>query len=433
MSADELTFWGKLKGVLQKALDNLLRGLGISGKRKWGDKEWAFVLHEAYKRKKNGGRPGVFDLADTEVMRRKTGFGEATDGEAEGRMSDNERFNSELTRYQNGEMDKNEMLHLGKPQGVMRLFLPDIPIVMRQRVIKKGSEKKHDVDVDAIMNMPRHLSSPIFVFQRSEDTIGVLTDMKDRNGKNVCVAIELKRQIQNGNEYLEVNDVRSFHGREFKNIVEPIVNNKTLKWVDKEKGLAYLSSASQQVQQEIDKQVLDSATKVVENFENPQVSDEKVSDDEELLFRDGDGVEYEKAHARGLYEGRVARGLYQMQEALQDSMLGLKEAMSAGLRAEGNDMAIEEVDGFENAYLGENRLSSVNKAECDEFARRLFRPMLEVVSGLARTADERAELTDYMMAKHGLERNVVMARPLSRMRHINQQSFQALTKLIREA
>ena len=195
-------------------------------------------------------------------------------GEREQRAA-NERFNNELTRYQNGEMDKNEMLHLGRPQGVMRTFLPNLPIVMRQRVIKKGSEKKHEVDVSAIMNMPQHLSSPIFVFQRSEDTIGVLTDMRDRNGKNVCVAIELKRQIQQGAEYLEVNDVRSFHGREFKNIVEPIANNKTLKWVDKEKGLAYLSSASQPVQQEIDKQVLDTATKVVKDFVNSKESDGK--------------------------------------------------------------------------------------------------------------------------------------------------------------
>ena len=140
-----------------------------------------------------------------------------------------ERFNNELTRYLNGEMDKNEILHLGRPQGVMRAFLPNLPIVMRQRVIKKGSEKKHDVDVSAIMNMPQHLSLPIFVFKRSEDTIGVLTDMRDRNGKNVCVAIELKGQIQQGAEYLEVNDVRSFHGREFKNIVEPIANNGSVR------------------------------------------------------------------------------------------------------------------------------------------------------------------------------------------------------------
>lgn len=288
MSAEELTFWGKLKAMLQKALQKLLDGLKIPGKRKWGDKDWAFVLHEAYKRKKNGGKPTVFDAADTEVMRRKTGFGETkfSDSKRE-QQTANERFNNELTRYQNGEMDKNEMLHLGRPQGVMRTFLPNLPIVMRQRVIKKGSEKKHEVDVSAIMNMPQHLSSPIFVFQRSEDTIGVLTDMRDRNGKNVCVAIELKRQIQQGAEYLEVNDVRSFHGREFKNIVEPIANNKTLKWVDKEKGLAYLSSASQPVQQEIDKQVLDTATKVVKDFVNPKVSDENVAD-EGIMFRDCD-------------------------------------------------------------------------------------------------------------------------------------------------
>ena len=76
MSAEELTFWGKLKAMLQKALQKLLDGLKISGKRKWGDKDWAFVLHEAYKRKKNGGKPTVFDAADTEVMRRKTGFGD---------------------------------------------------------------------------------------------------------------------------------------------------------------------------------------------------------------------------------------------------------------------------------------------------------------------------------------------------------------------
>ncbi|WP_297248431.1 helicase-related protein [uncultured Prevotella sp.] len=288
MSAEELTFWGKLKAMLQKALQKLLDGLKIPGKRKWSDKDWAFVLHEAYKRKKNGGKPTVFDAADTEVMRRRTGFGDTkfSDGKRE-QQTANERFNNELTRYQNGEMDKNEMLHLGRPQGVMRTFLPNLPIVMRQRVIKKGSEKKHDVDVSAIMNMPQHLSSPIFVFQRSEDTIGVLTDMRDRNGKNVCVAIELKRQIQQGAEYLEVNDVRSFHGREFKNIVEPIANNKTLKWVDKEKGLAYLSSASQPVQQEIDKQVLDTATKVVKDFVNPKVSDENIAD-EGIMFRDGD-------------------------------------------------------------------------------------------------------------------------------------------------
>ena len=212
-----------------------------------------YVVYDPNNIKSATGNNGEFSRENDDIMFR------------DGNLEDvNTQFNEELMRYQRGEMNKNEMLHIGRPQGVMRAFLPDLPIVMRQRVIRKGSEKKHEVDVLAIMDMPKHLSSPIFIFQRSEDTIGVLTDMRDRNGKNVCVAIELKRQIQQGAEYLKVNDVRSFHGREFKNIVEPIANNNTLRWVDKEKGLAYLSSASQPVQQEIDKKVLSSATKVVD-------------------------------------------------------------------------------------------------------------------------------------------------------------------------
>ncbi len=195
-------------------------------------------------------------------------------GEREQRAA-NERFNNELTRYQNGEMDKNEMLHLGRPQGVMRAFLPNLPIVMRQRILTKGSVKKHNVAVEALVDMPNHLSHPIFVFKRSDNVLGVLTEMQDRDGKNVCVAIELNRQIQNGGEILEVNDIRSVHGRNVADIVYPIVQNGTLKWVDKEKGLTYLSSASQYVRQEIDKQDLDTATKVVKYFVNPKESEGK--------------------------------------------------------------------------------------------------------------------------------------------------------------
>ena len=181
----------------------------------------------------------------------------------------NERFNEELRRYDSGEMDTNEMFHLGMPQGVMRAFLPDLPIVMRQRVAKKGAEKKHNVPTSALQDMPSMISDPIFVFQRDANTIGILTDMTDNDGKNVCVAIELGRVIQNGGEYLEVNDIRSFHGREVKYIIEPIAHNNTLRYANKEKGLAWLSSASQPVQQEIDKQDLIDAANIVRNFENP--------------------------------------------------------------------------------------------------------------------------------------------------------------------
>lgn len=648
MSAEELTFWGKLKSMLQNALRKLAEGLGIPGVRKWGDNEWAFVLHEAYKRKRNGGRPSVADAADTVSARESTGFDgelyrvgdvkafrdgsgiefrrkptatfnallahlekegvkaerhkartgseyasfsrygvmyevrnadhtkamsadrraeesgvEVTDWdgmirhidmdlvqarmnaadvyalmdeaerfnsedeavrraatedgvgsaefrdayptlwrvmglkspeearmehlrkkyadeyytargkeldklypftasngvtigrgrkfrvpksivygkgdarraaeeefdkaykkvydefiplddfvrqrEQEGNLDEvNRRFNEQLQLYRNGEMDKNEMLRLGRPQGVMRAFLPNLPIVMRQRILTKGSVRKHNVSVEALANMPKHLAHPIFVFKRSDNALGVLTEMQDRDGKNICVAIELNRQIQNGGEILEVNDIRSVHGRNVSDIVYPIVQNGTLEWADKKKGLAYLSSASRYVRQEIDRQDLDTAAKVVENFENPKVSDEKASD-EDLMFRDGDAKDYEKAQARDRYERRVRSGLFQSREALQDSMLSLKVAMDEIEKAaSGKGKHIEDYDGYENAYLGENRLSSVNPREVAAFTQLHIVPMLKEVNHLAPTAKERAELVDYMFAKHGLERNEYM-------------------------
>ena len=129
-----------------------------------------------------------------------------------------------------------------------------------------------------------------------------------------------------------------------------------------------------------------------------------------ILYREDDSKEKGRVNAREKYEQRVNRAMFQTQETLQDSMLGLKEAMNAITKAEGKNVNIEDIDGYENAYLGENRLSSVNKAEADAFAHLLFKPMLAEVSKLCKNAQERAELVDYMMAKHGLERNAVMRK-----------------------
>lgn len=133
---------------------------------------------------------------------------------------------------------------------------------------------------------------------------------------------------------------------------------------------------------------------------------EDKASEEEDLYR----TAYHEAAARDAYERRVKSGLYQSREALQDSMLGLRTAMEEVLKAEGNGYSgrVEDIPGFENAYLGENRLSSVNQAEVDEFGRRLFKPLLEIAASFGSSKEARQALTDYMMAKHGLERNALM-------------------------
>ena len=127
--------------------------------------------------------------------------------------------------------------------------------------------------------------------------------------------------------------------------------------------------------------------------------------------REGGSVDYGQTVSRAAYEQRMASGAFQSREALQDSMLSLREAMDLILHKgeKGKGWRVEEVSDLENAYMGENRLSSVNSAEQEAFTREVFKPMLGAVAKLAETEEERMVLTDYLMAKHGLERNRVMA------------------------
>ena len=97
--------------------------------------------------------------------------------------------------------------------------------------------------------------------------------------------------------------------------------------------------------------------------------------------------------------------MYQFREAVQDSMLSLRRLMEYIAEATG-----EKIKDFENAYMAENALSSKNHAEQDIYGKLLFNPMLDEIHHLAKENSSRDEVTQYMMAKHGLERNEVMAR-----------------------
>lgn len=395
MSREELTFWGKLKAKLQRALENLLRGLKIPKMRKWRDREWAYVLHKAYKAKKNGGKPDVFEAAEDAAMRARAGVDEPMEKsglEAERADNSNTLFNEELSRFQNGEMAKNEILHLGVPEGIIRHFMPRLPIVMRQRILTKGSVKRHNVDVGALRDMPFKISKPIFIFKRSDNQLGVLTEMRSRDGKNVFVAIELNKTIQNGGDFLEVNDIRSIHDRNIADIVYPIIQNGTLRWVDKAKGLAYLSSASRYVQQEIDKRALNDATKLVENFVNPKFEDEE--SEGAVRFRDGDmgldeyvtKIKVEAAKASG--DNLAAR--HEAMKAIGGNLNKLRQAMAR--QREYDATTVRSVTDLARVFMDEGLLDDLSKMEM----KRILGSVNRVV-GRQDTAKEVQKVLDIMV------------------------------------
>ena len=124
------------------------------------------------------------------------------------------------------------------------------------------------------------------------------------------------------------------------------------------------------------------------------------------LFRSPDYVAHDRKIVADHYERMVASGSFQFREAVQDSMLGLRALYKAVL---GDDINMDDIPAFQNAYIYENRMSSANKGEQEEYFTRFMRPLLNEIHSICGTDGlKRRLLSDYLIAKHGLERNEKM-------------------------
>ena len=142
----------------------------------------------------------------------------------------------------------------------------------------------------------------------------------------------------------------------------------------------------------------------VGNYSAPKVAE---SGEEGDYYRDGDFTPRDRVMARDHYERVVSSGSYQFREAVQDSMLGLRRLMESILPK----TKIEEIAGSENAYIFENRMSSTNAGEQHVYFTRYMKPLLEEIGRICRASKvKRDALTEYLMAKHGLERNEYMRK-----------------------
>lgn len=168
-----------------------------------------------------------------------------------------------------------------------------------------------------------------------------------------------------------------------------------------------------------------SGAKLPKFFENPTI-------EEEELFRPGDFTPRDKVLARDQYEKMVSRSRYQFTEAMQDSMLGLKELYRA-ISGKGKDFRIEDVAGFENAYLYENAMSSRNNSHAHRYFLSYMQPLLKEIGKICGANEQkRRDLTDYMMAKHGLERNEYMRNEAINNGENPDRDFAGLTGLTNE-
>lgn len=120
--------------------------------------------------------------------------------------------------------------------------------------------------------------------------------------------------------------------------------------------------------------------------------------------KDVEVVEREIGNARGMYERTLQTAGYKMRESWQDSMLGLKEAQDAIAKA-----THSRILDYENAYMAENALSSRSLAEINAYRELVYKPILEEISRMKKLGAKYEDISDYLITKHGIERNREMA------------------------
>ena len=248
----------------------------------------------------------------------------------------NERFNEELEQQINGKLPKGYVYQLGSPgHALLSAGVPDFPIEMSaKRLARKSSENyksHHPFSLGDVRNLPEALHRPIAVFDSStHEGVKVVLVELEHEGHNFVVALQVRRNGKSRSLDVEVNSIRSLYPKDSKNGILQWINNGLMRWVDKEKmksfistqwpnyiaggnealekGIAYLSSASQPVRQEIDKQDLNTAAKIVQDFENPATEDENlycVVDDQATIDRLESGPRMTAYRAMQVIDGRL--------------------------------------------------------------------------------------------------------------------------------
>ena len=110
--------------------------------------------------------------------------------------------------------------------------------------------------------------------------------------------------------------------------------------------------------------------------------------------------------ARGEFNYELQRGSVLTRIAVQDSMLAIRKAQEAIARHSG----LLKVGTFEDAYMAENNSHGKAKNEFEQYDQEYLEPLRKWFNVMMKRLDgSYNNVTNYMIAKHGLERNAHMA------------------------
>lgn len=324
---------------------DMLRKAGISLDFKLSDNDLRYILWRSYKNLEQG---NLMDVAEDIVMRNRLSL-------------------NNINLNENGSIARDIEPEKGKQPSETKGTGRELETI--DGVDENGNESERD-----------HIDKPRGV----ENAIDGTENATDRNGKKT------DGQVDNDGDQLDGGDTGDRNG----SVRDGIGGDRTVI------GRAGSENKGRGVGESVREKTDDFsfAEKTIRFRENAR--------NESVLFADNDiqVVEKQVGSAKDQYERTLSTSSYQFQEAFQDSMLGLKTLQDAVAKA-----TRSRILDYENAYMAENALSSVNEAEFNAYRKAAFEPILKAISRLEKMGSTIDEIRDYLITKHGIERNREMA------------------------
>ncbi len=220
----------------------------------------------------------VTDKAEMrEILDAVTGNVTSAENAAVDRMQEIEQINNEYNETIDGLTEDNAdgiALYLGTPSAEMlSAGMPNQPIkIYGNKIIKKA--KKHRYDISQIKDLPKAINNAIALFKGTHNGSFVVLTELSIDGNNVVAAIRT-----NKNGEANINFVSSVYGKHRNGIVSWINNEKLLRIDSKEKLLDLISAptpiaGATSNQGDSNSGIMtdvDTITKIVQNFENPNI------------------------------------------------------------------------------------------------------------------------------------------------------------------
>jgi len=203
----------------------------------------------------------------------------------------NKRFNEQLQDLIRGKAGSRRM-SLGYAGSILQSAgIADAEVILEyDKLLRKGKgtyKNQHPFNAEDMKDLPLRINNPIAVFDSAThrgDKVILTTLQKD--GKNFIVVLRAQQVNRKGGVVLEVNEIMTLYPKDMKGVVKWI-NDGLGQYFNKEEALHWLGQSRSHPGPPASAE-LQTAAKVVENFDNPKLSSENLSaQPSDVLLRDG--------------------------------------------------------------------------------------------------------------------------------------------------